>query len=76
MGKVRLQFEYAERGRNARLAYENFFSPETYFNYLVDSAASALSSRVVPERLFITLWPAYRLLRGVKRRTKKLVGIK
>ncbi|HEY4247246.1 MAG TPA: exostosin family protein [Lacunisphaera sp.] len=72
----RFQFEYAERGRNARLAYENFFSPETYFNYLVDSAASALSSRVVPERLFITLWPAYRLLRGVRRRTKKLVGIK
>lgn len=71
-----LQSEYVERGKNARLAYENFFSPETYFNYLVNSATSALQARVVPERLFVALWPAYRLLRGAKRRTKKLVGIK
>ncbi len=68
--------EYLERGKLARQTYENFFSPETYFNYLVDSATSALQSRVVPERLFVSLWPAYRLLRGVKRRTRKLVGIK
>lgn len=64
---------YHQRGQLARLAHENFFSRKTYFNYLVASASSALASRVIPERLFISTWPVQRLWRRARGRSRRLV---
>jgi hypothetical protein len=65
---------YRERGVRARQAYEDFFAPQSYFNYLVAAAASALSQRIIPERWFVALWPVQRLLRQAKLRGRRLVG--
>ena len=66
---------YRERGQLARRAYEEFFSPSAYFNYLVSAAASARRSRIIPESWFVSLWPAQRLLRKATLRGRRLVGI-
>ena len=61
------------RGELAQDAYRAFFAPNAYFNYLVASAVSARSARVVPERVFVSLWPVQRLLRQARRRSLRLV---
>jgi hypothetical protein len=65
---------YQQRGKLARQAYEDFFSPASYFNYLVGAAVSALSARIVPERLFVSLWPVQRLLRKARQRGRRLIS--
>lgn len=63
--------EFEERGRKARLAYETFFAPERYFNYLVDAAVSIRRSRVVPERVFLMLRPLASFLRQMPRHIRR-----
>lgn len=63
---------FQERGKLARRAHEEFFSPKAYFNYLVASAHSAIRSRIVPERLFISSWPVQRLWRRARGRSRRL----
>jgi Exostosin family len=71
-----IESEYQQRGKLARQAYEEFFSPQVYFNYLVNAAVSARQSRIIPERLFVSLWPVQRLLRKARQRGRWLVGAK
>ncbi len=59
--------EFEARGRLARQAYEAFFAPDRYFNYLVEAAASIRRARIVPERIFITLRPVASFLRRAHR---------
>lgn len=76
LGEILRQAEptYQERGRLARLAHEKFFSRKAYFNYLVAAAASALSARIIPERLFISCWPVQRLWHRARHRSRQLAG--
>lgn len=64
--------EHRARGRLARRAHEEFFSPGAYFNTLVAAAASARRARIVPERVFVSLWPVMRFLRRAKRRSRRI----
>lgn len=64
---------YRARGALARLVHEKFFSDEAYFNYLVASASSARTERIVPERWFVSTWPIQRLWRRVRSRSRRLV---
>lgn len=64
---------YRRRGGLARAAYEDYFAPAAYFNYLVAAAASARAARLVPERVFVSLWPVRRLLHRARRRSLRLV---
>lgn len=64
--------EFTDRGALARQAYEAFFSPASYFNYLVNAAISARKARVIPERIFVSLWPAAHIWRGARRRLLRL----
>lgn len=43
---------YREKGRKARLAYENYFADKKYFNYLVDQMMEIKVIQVIPERIF------------------------
>jgi len=72
----RAEPEYRQRGLLARKAYEEFFSPRSYFNYLVAAATSARRARIVPERVFVSLWPVQRLWRKARQRGRRLVGAK
>ncbi len=72
----RAEPEYQQRGKLARKAYEEFFSPGAYFNYLVGAAVSTRRARIVPERLFVSLWPVQRLWRKARQRGRRLVGAK
>jgi len=49
--------EFLERGREARRAYEAFFAPQSYFNYLVSSARSIQRNRILSERMILRLEP-------------------
>ena len=66
---------YEEWGELARQAHEKFFSQKAYFNYLVASASSARSARIVPERVFISTWPVQRLWRRARGRSRRLVNV-
>ncbi len=81
---------FLQRGELARRAYDEYFSPTAYFNYLVTAVRSIKKTRVIPERCFVLAWPAGRVLRsvrqkisgwplrrianGAKRRARRLVG--
>ena len=53
--------ESVERGRQARLAWEQFFAPELVFNRVVDQLIEIRRQTVVPERLFRQVWPLLKL---------------
>lgn len=72
----RAEPQFKQRGKLARKAYEDFFSPRSYFNYLVAAAVSARQARIVPERVFVSLWPVQRLWRKARQRGRRLVGAK
>ena len=64
--------EFHQRGRLARKAYDAYFSPAAYFNYLVNATISARKARLVPERVFVSLWSAAHVWRGARRRLRRL----
>ncbi len=47
--------EYLERGRLARVAYQEYFAPDVYFNYLVENACSIRDCRKLPEQVYVTV---------------------
>lgn len=59
--------ESAERGRRARLAWEQFFAPEVAFNQVVDQLIEIRRQRVVPEGLLRHVWPLLMLRREARR---------
>jgi hypothetical protein len=49
--------ESADRGRLAREAYEQWFSPPVVFNSVIAACERELDARRVPERWIHSLWP-------------------
>jgi hypothetical protein len=50
--------EFAERGVEARRAHDDYFSRQSYFNYLVSAAQSIQRSRLISESMILRLEPA------------------
>lgn len=65
---------FAELGRNARAAYEAFFAPDKYFNFLVASACSIRAHRWVPEAWFVKLLPVRRHLFRLRQSLARRLG--
>ncbi len=53
--------ESEQRGRRARLAWENFFAPDLVFDRLIDQLRSIRQQRILPETLYRRLWPLLQL---------------
>ncbi|HVC89184.1 MAG TPA: exostosin family protein [Acidobacteriaceae bacterium] len=49
--------ESAERGRKARETWERFFAPELAFDRVIDQLYEIRRRRVIPERVYRTIWP-------------------
>ncbi len=49
--------ESGERGRLARLAWEQFFAPELIFDRMIDQLQTIRSQKLLPEKLYRRLWP-------------------
>jgi hypothetical protein len=47
--------EYVQRGKLARKAYEEYFSENVYFDYLVDLCSGIQNTQKIPERFFWSL---------------------
>jgi hypothetical protein len=43
---------YEEMGKAAREAYLSFFSPEVYFDYVVDRCIEIHNNQIIPEKVF------------------------
>ncbi len=74
-------------GRLARLAWEEWFSPEKIFNHIVDSCAVIRQRRLMPERTYHifwtplvlgkrSVWTLRRALRNAILRTARLLGVR
>jgi hypothetical protein len=65
------EHEYAERGQKARLAYETYFSEESYFNYLIDQIIEIKKSQILPEALF---WSCRNIIVGYWKLKSRISG--
>lgn len=68
----RAEPHYAEMGMAARSAWEKWFRPEVYFDYLVSQAAEMLSGQAIPERVFWTLRNLFPYRQKIRRRVRTL----
>ena len=73
---VENELHYEEMGRQARAAWERFFSDETHFDYLVAQATDIMRTQWIPEKFLWNLRSAIafrdRIMRGLKRRLCKI----
>lgn len=53
--------ESEERGRRARQAWEQFFTPELIFDRMIDQLIEIRQQRVIPESLYRHIWPLLKL---------------
>jgi Exostosin family len=51
--------ESRERGRKARLAWEEFFAPEVVFDRMIDQICEIRQQRILPEKIYRSIWPLY-----------------
>ena len=61
---------YAEMGLLARKAYENYFSKEVYFNYIVDNCLYIKKTQKIPEAWYQKVNPIYVIFIKVKDRVR------
>ncbi len=66
--------EWEERGYRARLAFNKYFSLESYVRYLVNSALEIKQKQHVPERWIHRLWPVAIQIERARRRAARVHG--
>jgi hypothetical protein len=65
--------ESSERGRQARLAWEQFFAPEVIFDRMIDQTSRIRSRRIIPERLYRSFWPLFELRTNLKSSVARII---
>jgi hypothetical protein len=59
--------ESRERGQRAREAWEQYFAPELVFDRMIDQLIEIRRDRLIPERLYRSMWPVIQLRASTRR---------
>jgi hypothetical protein len=69
--------EYRDRGRLARKAWEQYFSPENYWSFILASVRRIQDNQTVPESLYARSLPLLTLQEWTRqRRIQTVIGLK
>lgn len=58
--------EWAERGQKARVAWEEYFSPEKYWDFCLESINQLISQKIMEERIFEKFYLSILIIQKLK----------